>query len=541
VDYINQLDIGGMKLGIARNCSRRVHFVMEYVFLVSKKLADLSRFRAENRFRIHMAVNWLRRLEIILLWAALLLSVTACGELDVTATEQISPPNSTGSESIEVDPVFREFYDRLGGRDVLGLPIAVAFEKDGLWQQYTQSALLQRNALAPTTQRFSLAALGDEITVHDHPMAVGEQQNQEMDSGFVIYSKFVPVYNKLERSRFMGLPITQPLVDRERGRIVQYFKNLGVYSSANDPNDRVHFLEYGAMDCKDCNYHTSSFDIISARPEYSEPFLDAIRRIGLDMVGKPLSSYYRSPDGNYEQVYENVVVYSQPGNPDIVSLRSLPELVGETISPLVARLDDAGMVFKPIRGTLGHNVPKIFEEYIAAHGGAQFSGQPVAELIQVGNLYRQCFKNYCLEYDPAQAEGARIRGVPFGTRYIEMYPPDRPAASTIPLKKDDVVIAGWEDLALIPSDKQQKINLIITQKSDGAPIPQIEASVSIQLPDGSYQTYPMPPTDQAGATSVLLDPIFAPNSTVIRYSICLKVNSPEPICVDGSFVIWGNN
>lgn len=487
-----------------------------------------------------MCLNWMRRLLIFLLWAALFLSVTACEDAAPIQIEQISPPNSTGSESIEVDPVFREFYDKLGGRDVLGLPIALAFEKDGLWQQYTQSALLQRDALAPTTQRFSLAPLGDAFTIHDHPMAIGDQQNQEMDSGFVIYSKFVPVYNKLERSRFMGLPVTQPLVDRERGRIVQYFRNLGVYSSANDPNDQVHFLEYGAMDCKDCNYHTSSFEIISARPEYSEPFLDAIRRIGLDLVGKPLSSYYRSPDGNYEQVYENVVVYSRPGNPDSISLRSLPELVGESIGPLAERLDDPGMVFKPINGTQGHNVPKIFEEYIAAHGGVMFAGLPVAELAQVGILYQQCYKNYCLEYDPARPEGDRIHAVPFGARYIEMYPPDRPAASTIPLKGEDVVIAGWEDQALISSDKQQKINLIITQKSDGAPIPNIEASVLIELPDGSHQTYPMPPTNQAGATSTLLDPILAPNSTVVRYAVCLKVNSPEPICSESSFVIWGN-
>jgi hypothetical protein len=50
----------------------------------------------------------------------------------------------------------------------------------------------------------------------------------------------------------------------------------------------------------------------------------------------------------------------------------------------------------------------------------------------------------------------------------------------------------------------------------------------------------MPPTGKDGTTSYTLNPIQAENSQLVFYETCLVVQGKTQLCVDQSFMIWGN-
>jgi hypothetical protein len=48
------------------------------------------------------------------------------------------------------------------------------------------------------------------------------------------------------------------------------------------------------------------------------------------------------------------------------------------------------------------------------------------------------------------------------------------------------------------------------------------------------------PTDAGGCSFLGLEPIDAPNGTIIDYQVCFLVNPGEEYCKKDSFMIWGN-
>ena len=353
----------------------------------------MEKYSFSNRTKIqagHRAMFWIKmRFKVSLILAVAVISLaTACG----VSGPASSSPTLAG---VEVDPVFREFYNHLGGQAVLGLALLPAEDKDGILSQYTEAGLMIDNPKISSDLQYSLAPLGLKLNL---PATQGDLQPQEgalVVDGIVVYSKFVELYKLFDMTRYAGTPLSQPMTDADTGRIVQYFKNVGFYTSLNDPNDGVHLLSYGGADCATrCQYPLQPSNRPLPRPIFDEPFLDSLNRIGLDLVGRPLSAYYRTPDGMIEQIYDNVVIYAPADNLRLVSLRPLPDLAGFPPGPLASKNPQKGLVFIPIDHNLGHNVALVFEQYIATHGGAIIAGQPTSEIFTQGSVYRQCFTNY---------------------------------------------------------------------------------------------------------------------------------------------------
>jgi hypothetical protein len=198
------------------------------------------------------------------------------------------------------------------------------------------------------------------------------------------------------------------------------------------------------------------------------------------------------------------------------------------------------MVFYPIKPGLGHHVPKVFESYITLHGGLEISGMPTTELFQSGRIYRQCFTNYCLDYDPSAAEALRIRPAPLGQAYLKQYPPPQAAESAQNTTPTSYKLVVWEDRMLLPVGQDQKIHLKVTDASSKAPALSLAATLTVYQPNDDQSSYSFQPTDAQGQAEVDVPAITGANGTLIPYQVCLDQNTGTPVCIKDSYVLWGN-
>jgi hypothetical protein len=476
------------------------------------------------------------RLICHILGIALLLTVAACSP--------DSPPGSTAAPpgTYTVESVFREFYNLLGGQKTLGYAISPLIETDNVQIQYTEAVQLRYDAQAPASEKFSLAPLGDELRLSDQPIVLPDQSGERIVDGYLIYDEFVAMYDALQGERFVGKPLTQVRIDTRRGRIEQYFKNLGFYRLLSDPPRTVHLLAYGAWKCDAyCKYKVPDSAVVAPQPVYPEPFIGSLVRLGLDFTGRPLSPPYLSSDKMLEQIYQNIVVYADPANVRMIELRPITDKVGYPATPLVAKVDDDRLVFYPTQDGLGHEVPKVFEDYITLHGGLEISGMPTTELFKEGSVYRQCFTNICLDYDPSAAETLRIRPAALGELYLRQFPPAEAAVPSGPAPSaGNYALVVWEAHTLAVSDQGQTISVRVTDATGAKPAADLAVVLTVFLPDGGEPTYPFPLTDASGQASVDVPSISAPNGTIIPYQACLRLDGRGDQCVKDSYVIWGN-
>jgi hypothetical protein len=477
------------------------------------------------------------RLICNILGIALLLMMAAC-----------SPDSPSGSGqaptgTYPVESVFREFYNLLGGQKNLGYAISPLIETDNIKIQYTEAALLRYDAQAAAAEKFTLAPLGEELRLSDQPIVLPDQAGERIADGYLIYDEFVDLYDTLQGERFVGKPLTQVRIDAKRGRIEQYFKNLGFYRLLSDPPRTVHLLAYGAWKCDAyCKFKEPDSAVVAPQPVFPEPFIGSLARLGLDFTGRPLSAPYIAADNMLEQIYQNMVVFADPANIRMVGLRAITDKVGYPATALVAKVDDDRLVFYPIdQDGLGHEVPKVFEDYITVHGGLEISGMPTTELFQEGSTYRQCFTNLCLDYDPAAAETLRIRTAALGELYLRHFPPPEASApsGTAP-SAGNYALVVWAEHALTPADQGQTIHVRVTDSTGAKPAADLAVELNITLPDGSLQTYPFSLTDPNGEATASVPSINAANGTIIPYQACLYIENAAKECVKDSYVIWGN-
>ncbi|MCL4562688.1 MAG: hypothetical protein M1281_19010 [Chloroflexi bacterium] len=473
--------------------------------------------------------------KLLILGIVLILLTSACApDQSLAATP---PPDGT----YPVDTIFREFYNTLGGERNLGYAISQVVEDGALTMQYTENAVMRYNPSASPSEKLSLAPVGEELHQKDQPMLLPEQSGARIIDGYIVYEDFVHLYDALQSSRFAGRPLTQVRINYDRGRIEQYFENVGLYELLDDPQHIVHLLSYGVWKCDAyCNYKGDANAAVSPQTAFPEPLIGSLARLGVDFTGRPLSEPYVASDGMIEQIYTNFVLYADPTNVELVNLRPIPPMVGFPETPPVAKQNDDRVVFYRMGDDLGHNVPKIFDEYISAHGGIEYSGTPATEIFQYEAVYRQCFKNYCLDYDPNAAEALRVRLAPLGELYLQKYPPAQSVSTAPSSAPVSYRMSVKEAVGLIPSSQAQKISVDIVDDVTQAPAPNLEPELSLVLPDGSQPVYHFPATDASGHTALTLAPISAENGTLVPYTVCLNQPDGHPACVQDSFVIWGN-
>jgi hypothetical protein len=545
------------------------------------KQKTLMRWSFQSKHTENMMPKAFISLMLLLLTAL----ITSC---DQQGTASVSMLN----EAYEVEPPLREFYEMIGGNEILGPAISPMSIRDNVKYQFVVCGLLVQDMKAPDIDRFHLSGLGLEMDIAEPPVPRPESGEGHYVDGHIIYEDFLPLYSQMGGARIVGRPITEMHYNPEKRRYEQYFENLGFYLMEDAPAEETKCLAYGAWKCDEsCRQPPLVNSIVILPKQIGDKFVDAVARLGSNFTGFAITDTYLTPDGYTEQVFENVVLVSDPNQPSRVFLRSIAERLDSTPDPLVGPDDNSNFQFYEIQGNLGYNLPNHFMDYIAQHGGMESSGPPISELTQVKDyVYRQCFTNLCLEEHYSSSGEVTVRPAPMGYQYkmFPVLPVGEPLAPMVdeqpmvvqeksdmqPLAPDPVLeqeleenqqspnpgtepesnsnleepqrpqtrelsVQVWETSPTVAPNQPQEIGVGVFVNND--PIQMVEPDLVVILPDGSRRTYYMLPTGTDGQTSIQLDPIDAPHNTVIPYEVCIyNIEESGKFCVRDSYLIMQN-
>jgi hypothetical protein len=433
-----------------------------------------------------------------------------------------------------VDPVFQSFYSFLGGREILGPAISPLEERGGISRQYVEAGLMEFDPNAIVSEQYQLAPLGLSLGVASQGTHLKTHGEDRVIDGHLIYSKFVPMYDKLGGARFVGRPITEARYDPENGRFLQYFENLGFYTLDSDAKRSVRLLAYGASSCdQTCRYKSPPESIVSRKPLLHEPFASLVDSIGLSFVGRTLNDPTYNSEGQTELIFDNLVLVEDRKDPNGVSVKPIVKMLGFQEKPLEVKQDNPLMVFYQVEGDKGYHVPVLFNTFLQSHGGLDISGLPLSSVFPLHEGgFRQCFENLCLDFDPNNSDDTQLKLAPLGVVYKNLLFRE----GEIPLSLDNFQIHVWERYPMAASHDPQEFFVAILD--GGQPLKNREPILTLTLPGGSQETFRFPPTNEKGKTSLKIPSISAPNGTIIAYSVCLPSTGEEKHCVGDNFMVW---
>jgi len=470
---------------------------------------------------------------MLALMAAILL--TSCN------LQRLSNVHTTASEAktYPVDPVFREYYQDMGGEARLGAAISPLFEQDEKSCQFTVAALMCQDPLESGAGRFSLAPLG---------LMLGLPAEAAQANGIEIPAVSARLQSEMNGLRTTGQPLTPALRNEQHGRIEQFFENVAFYQPFDQP-DQAFLLPYGEKYYAGTQTGASisgiDFDLPGDVPG-GKNLQNMLQTLGGEAVfGKPLGAEQRLPDGRIEQIFESVVVIAENEQASTIILRPIArELHMQSMPPAVQKYaEQDNMVFYPVQDGLGFHVPVMFDQFLRQHGGVQLAGAPIAEpmIYEQENVVRQCFENLCLDYRSSAAENEKVRLAPLGRLYFEQH---NLAQAEKAAGSDDggplCVRVGEEHVQIAPT-QAQTIHLVAYHQDNQSPAANVEATITLQVPDGSQFTYYTPPTDQDGRTTMQLPPLGnLPEGSLVSYQACLDTGDDNPVCAYESYLIWGS-
>jgi hypothetical protein len=323
-------------------------------------------------------------------------------------------------------------------------------------------------------------------------------------------------------------------------RYEQYFEGIGFYRNYSDPPGQIHLMPYGSWMCgSNCQYRVS--DSTPPTASYSRDFsateqlfLQASESLGYGFTGAPLAPPRLGSDGNYEMVFENVIMYINPSDGNQIRPRPLPAWLGIQGDQPGEPVKEDWLSFYQTQDGLGYNVPNSFTNYIDEHGTIVYSGNPVTEYHSLTDGgYSQCFTNICLEYHPTAPKDLQIRPHMLGSEVLSIGENSSISGSSF---TDALQINAWEDYPLIPSGQKQGINIEAVQND--APMSGIEFSLVVKQPNGITKTYTLKPTGKDGITRIELDPINGPNGAIVQYEVCVLGAVSPQVCFSRSYTIW---
>lgn len=457
----------------------------------------------------------------------------------------------------QLDPVFREYYNYLGGEARLGPAISPPLQEGYATIQFIQSGKMIFDPTSPMTSKFRMAPLGLEMQVREPTVPPPDDPQVHYVDGHTIPQDFYYLYTQLGANT-VGKPLTEPRPNLIRKRTEQYFENLGFYRLEGSPG--VHLLAYGALACGDkCpgaqTPGESSLDIRSYIDATFEPFVNTH---GIDFTGFALTNAYQADDGKWVQITENVVLQADSRlAPQTVSLRPLAEALTILPEPLQPPSNVTGMYFFEIQDGKGYEIPLHFWEYILAHGGIDLFGAPVTHYSALKDqIYHQCFSDLCLLYDPEAAEGARVRPEPLGYAYRVLHyvsktgpaapssPTSMPTFTAVPEGDQpqsaarEISLRVWQRYLVLEQAQGQEIILRVAE--NGQPVSGKEVELMVRMPEGSEIMFKMPPTDGDGQTRMVLPEIEALNGTIVPFKACYLAETDLKVCVADIFVIWNS-
>jgi len=491
---------------------------------------------------------------------SLSLLVAAC-QNEPASVQTVQAPGT-----FEVDPVFREYYQYLGGEDRLGPAISPARTEGFATTQYVKAGKLIFDSSALSSSKFRLASLGLEMDVLEPPVPAPQNPQIAYIDGHTLLPEFQRLFEQLGPDT-VGKPLTEPRFNLIRNRYEQYFENLGFYRLEGSPN--VYLLAYGERHCDEkCSVQgLPSSSTIDIQKTIDPAFADFTSKYGADFTGFALTNAYAADDGKWEQILENVVLAADARqNPQQVDLRPLSEKLSIMTEEPLPRSGAPDRYFYAVHDDKGFEIPLHFWEYIEDHGGIQLFGPPITHYSSLkDNIYHQCFVNLCLMLDSTTPGLTYIRPEPLGYAYRELYyqpaeqqstPPTPalsptetitssggvPAITAVPETSAstggvrEISLRLWQRYLVIDQQQGQEIDIWVQE--NGQPLANQVVELTVLTPDGKAQVFQMPPTDSRGQTRLLLPEIEALNGTIVPFKACYSAATDLKVCVADLFVIW---
>lgn len=472
-----------------------------------------------------------------------ILSVLITGTIAgcTSGSEQPASVTPTVSLVYQIDPTFREMYNRFGGAKIFGEPISQMVEQVGNKFQFTASALWVLDPQAPDGSKYRLAPLGTSIISPDRidpPQPPPAEPDPYYVNGQYIYQPFRALYDNLGGESLVGRPLTGVRYDALNDRYEQYFENLGFYIGAQEGSQPA-LLHYGAWVCNSqCRSPKQVNGAIQHVPEIKPPFDKVVAQLGRDLTGEPLAMAAPGSDGRLEQIFANLVLVAdanEPLNPDLVSIRPIAEMLSILPAPLVIPSSQLDSYFFEINAGMGYNIPQPFKGFIDQHGGFGVTGDPINELFPLNErVSRQCFRNMCLDMDPSAPQHLQIRPAPLGVDYLKatVRLSSQPTAETQAFQQ--LTVQVWESQEQVASDQEQEIWASVSE--NGQPLANVQPLLFLNLPDGSRVNYTMPVTGGDGRTSLKIPPIAAANGMLIPYELCVP-QGEQMFCARQEYLI----
>lgn len=492
------------------------------------------------------------RLLIPLVLFGILLLTTGCVEAN---------PENAAAQSVyyDIDPFFEHFYDLIGGETILGPAITPIFTRGNVSYQYTVAGLMGYNPEAPAHQRYFLGSIGMDLGVLEPAILEPAYPLGRYQDGHVIFDEFIPLYDRLGGKAIVGKPITEIHYNPNVKRFEQHFENLGFYRLLTDSPGTARLLAYGIYKCASSCQANAEVSALVTKPADIDPrFLTGVARLGPDLTGHALKEGYTTPDGYLEQVFANIVLISDPAQPERIMLRPITVRLGIHPDPLENPALDEETEFYSLQGDLGYNVLKAFSDYISYHGGQEASGPPISRLTNLDETtLRQCFLNLCLDLYRRDNFAPLILPAPLGFKYqdleLEAVLPNvkptqengekAPAPTATHQQAQEVQgrvdrgahVQVWERYPLLAAGTSQEITVLVTQ--DNVPLRMVETYLIIDLPDGGQLTEYLLPTGTDGQSTILLGPLPASNGALITYSACAFHPKGQVTCTNDGFLV----
>jgi hypothetical protein len=205
----------------------------------------------------------------------LFIAAGACNypQIQTGKTTETSQQSGSLEKTYPVSPVFKEFYNSLGGEKLLGPAISPLIESGRIQSQFVEAALMTYDPFGKEGGEFRFAPLGVMLGISEPPIENQDTTDSVYINGHVVFPEFLQFFQQLGGEGVVGRPLTEAHHNPEKNRIEQYFENLGFYRFTFDPPGTVRLLAYGAYVCDfACKYSPSSASIPSIQSFLPQPF-----------------------------------------------------------------------------------------------------------------------------------------------------------------------------------------------------------------------------------------------------------------------------
>lgn len=452
-----------------------------------------------------------------------------------------SPAYSPGNPSTvyPVAPLFQDFYNALGGEDVMGPAISPVMRENGVEVQYLRNAKMLFDRQAPEGRQYRLASLGLNFGVEEPPIPPPDDPSLFYTKGHVIYPEFFPLFAQLWGAP--GKPLTEARSNGEE--IIQYFANMGMGRVINDPYGEVYLLPYGLWECARVRCYETVKNAIPLMPlPPSRPELPSQLQALKPLTGELLAPPQELPNGKLEYVFSNIVLVFSPNQPEAVQARNTVELmqsyIGIPTATLVPKLENPYLVFRPQFNNLGLLVFEPFDTFIRRHGGYKISGEPLSPMqVFPNDGILQCFTNICLRYHPNLPEGFRVQPTPIGQTYLKYKDTLLPDNATEKAPVKDIQIFNSAFNATLA---QGDVLVIDAQILSGKrPLMNERLDLLIhQLNQVAEQQLEFPLTDAMGRTRLILSLQETNITQVVPYEVCYHSPQGKETCAQNTVMIW---